>query len=543
MALIQITDLTFAYPGSFDNVFEHVSFQFDTDWRLCLTGRNGRGKTTLLRLLQGQYPHQGTITAPGGFEYFPYPVPDASLTPLELLERSFPDVPEWRFRRELAPLAVTEDALYRSFSTLSGGEQAKLLLALLFAREGRYLLIDEPTNHLDETGRALVSRYLAKKSGFLLVSHDRAFLDGCVDHILSIGRSSIEVQRGNFSSWYENKQRQDAFELAQNAQLKKEIGRLKQAARQSRAWADKVENTKIGPHSAKVTGEADAMGGRAYIGEQSRRMQQRRKNLERRQNAAIEEKSALLKNIEQAAPLKLHQLPYHTNRLALLRNVSVCYGDVPVCSGVTFSVEQGDRIALRGANGTGKTSLLRALERKGACVLDCDAVYHEMLKDDEPLLRALREAFGDVIFRQDGSVDVHAIGLIVFKDRKKLAELDAIVHEHIPRALAQKMAATNAEIIGLDAIKLIESGLGAICDATVAVTAPEEVRVKRIMARDSITEEYARSRIAAQKDADYFRAQCDYEFVNDLPTAEKAEHAAEVYINTIINNLKEETER
>ncbi|MFR2560763.1 MAG: dephospho-CoA kinase [Oscillospiraceae bacterium] len=103
------------------------------------------------------------------------------------------------------------------------------------------------------------------------------------------------------------------------------------------------------------------------------------------------------------------------------------------------------------------------------------------------------------------------------------------------------MAATNAEIIGLDAIKLIESGLGAICDATVAVTAPEEVRASAHQsARDSITEEYARSRIAAQKEADYFRAQCDYEFVNDLPTAEKAEHAAEVYINTIINNLKEE---
>ncbi|MFR7742627.1 MAG: ATP-binding cassette domain-containing protein [Acutalibacteraceae bacterium] len=71
MALIQITDLTFTYPGSFDPVFEHVSFQLDTDWRLGLTGRNGRGKTTLLRLLQGQYPHQGTITAPAGFRVFP----------------------------------------------------------------------------------------------------------------------------------------------------------------------------------------------------------------------------------------------------------------------------------------------------------------------------------------------------------------------------------------------------------------------------------------------------------------------------------------
>ena len=145
MALIQITDLTFAYPGSFDNVFEHVSFQFDTDWRLGLTGRNGRGKTTLLRLLQGQYPHQGTITAPGGFEYFPYPVPDASLTPLELLERSFPDVPEWRFRRELAPLAVTEDALYRSFSTLSGGEQQMLAVGRALMAKPKLIMMDEPS--------------------------------------------------------------------------------------------------------------------------------------------------------------------------------------------------------------------------------------------------------------------------------------------------------------------------------------------------------------------------------------------------------------
>ncbi len=229
MSIIQVKNLTFCYEGSYDNIFENVSFQIDTDWRLGLTGRNGRGKTTLLRLLQGKYPYQGTIQASVGFDYFPYDVPDPELCPMELLAHICPDVPQWRFLRELAPLEVSEDALYRPFSTLSGGEQSKLLLAMLFSRENRFLLIDEPTNHLDRTGRELVSRYLSGKKGFLLVSHDRAFLDGCVDHILSINRNSIDIQRGNFSSWYKNKQRQDAFELAQNQQLKKEIGRLQEA--------------------------------------------------------------------------------------------------------------------------------------------------------------------------------------------------------------------------------------------------------------------------------------------------------------------------
>lgn len=293
MSLIQVSNLTFCYEGSCDNIFENVSFQIDTDWRLGLTGRNGRGKTTLLRLLQGMYPHRGTIRASVGFDYFPYTVPDPEECPLELLPAICPEVPQWCFLRELAPLEVPEEALYRPFSTLSGGERSRILLAMLFSRDNRFLLIDEPTNHLDRAGRELVSRYLRSKRGFLLVSHDRAFLDGCVDHILSINPSGIELQRGNFSSWYENKQR--------------------------------------------------------------------RKNLERRQQNAIEEKSALLKNLETNQPLKLHSLTHHARQLALLRDLTICYGSAPVCSGVCFQVEQGERIALCGPNGSGKSSILKLL--------------------------------------------------------------------------------------------------------------------------------------------------------------------------------------
>jgi len=113
--------------------------------------------------------------------------------------------------RELNLLNVAEDVLYRPFNTLSHGEQTKVLLAARFLKENSFLLIDEPTNHLDMNARKLVSDYLKSKRGYILVSHDRAFLDNCIDHILSINKANIEIQKGNLTSWWENKARQDVY--------------------------------------------------------------------------------------------------------------------------------------------------------------------------------------------------------------------------------------------------------------------------------------------------------------------------------------------
>ena len=351
MSLIQVSNLTFAYEGSYDPIFENVSFQIDTNWRLGFTGRNGRGKTTFLNLLLGRFPYQGSISASMSFSYFPYEIPDKTQLAIDIVEEIYPDYQYWQLSKEMNLLQLEEEALYRPFGTLSNGEQTKLMLAVLFLKENNFLLIDEPTNHLDIQGRELVSRYLKSKKGFILVSHDRAFLDGCVDHILSINKTNIEVCRGNFSTWYENKQRQDAFELSENEKLKREIRRLEGTAREKASWSDRAEATKIGNH----------VFDRGYVGHKAEKMMARSKAIEKRQNAAIEEKSKLLKNIERSNTLKIFQTPFHTRRMASLVDVSVCYGETPVCRGITFDIQQGDRIVLQGANGSGKSSIIKLI--------------------------------------------------------------------------------------------------------------------------------------------------------------------------------------
>uniref|UniRef100_UPI00345E240E ATP-binding cassette domain-containing protein n=1 Tax=Aminivibrio sp. TaxID=1872489 RepID=UPI00345E240E len=189
----------------------------------------------------------------------------------------------------------------------------------------------------------------------ILVSHDRAFLDGCVDHILSINRADIEVRKGNFSSWWRNRQQQDEAERAENERLKKDIGRMQEAARRASGWSDAVEKTKRGVRNSGLRPD------RGYIGHKAAKMAQRSKSLERRRQEALEEKSALLRNVEEGEKLKLFPLAFHSPGLAELENVSVRYGDRTVCEGVSFAIGRGERIALRGRNGCGKSSILKLI--------------------------------------------------------------------------------------------------------------------------------------------------------------------------------------
>ncbi len=351
MSLISIENLSFAYDDMNGKLFDNVSFKLDTNYKIGLVGRNGTGKTTFLRLLKRELPFKGQIRSKVSFDYFPLPIADKRKAMAVIIAQIDPELSEWQIIKEMNGLKIAIDCLYQPYDTLSKGEQVKLMLAVLFARENHFLLIDEPTDHLDLIGRRVVADYLSKKKGFIVVSHDRRFLDGCVDHIMAINPSGIEIVSGNYSSWRYDKDLRNANEINENNRLKKEISRLKTTTLQKAEWSDRIEATKIG------NGPCD----RGYIGHKAAKMMKRAKNIQKRLDRTIAQKESLLKDVEASEKLKIGSLVYNKKQYFYMQDLTFGYDGKTVIREIDLTLMSGDRLAILGSNGSGKTSLIRLI--------------------------------------------------------------------------------------------------------------------------------------------------------------------------------------
>lgn len=169
-------------------------------------------------------------------------------------------------------------------------------------------------------------------------------------------------------------------------------------------------------------------------------------------------------------------------------------------------------LGITGGSGSGKTTLLNVIREHGGLILDCDAIYHELLKTDTAMLKRIEDRFPGTV--TSGVLDRKKLGAIVFADADALQDLNRITHEAVKREVQQQLSPAP-RLAAIDAIALFEGGLAEFCDVTVAVTAPVASRVKRLMARDSISEEYACKRITAQLSDGEFSAKCDYTLENN----------------------------
>lgn len=198
------------------------------------------------------------------------------------------------------------------------------------------------------------------------------------------------------------------------------------------------------------------------------------------------------------------------------------------------------RIGITGGSGCGKTTLLRRISSRGGEVVDCDALYYALLRTDDALRAALCAAFG-AVFLPDGTLDRKRLAETVFSDAEALHTLNTIVFSHVGRAVAARCAQAEergSALFAVDAINLIESGLDRLCDVTVAVLAPEDVRLGRIMARDGVDEAYAKKRIRAQKSDTFYRENCRY----ILENGEISQAEFSIYADQLIDRIIKENE-
>jgi len=477
MAQIEMKDMTFYYDDFYHPVFEHLNVRLDTDWKMALVGRNGRGKSTLLKLLEGSLqPTLGEIKRSGTVSYFPY-LYDAAFTKamdvvkecigglrtlelkLQKYEDSFekesadsgmPDeadsaayyellnryleldgyAMESHICRELAQMGLSEGLLEQEFDTLSGGEQTCMLILALFLRKDAFVLLDEPTNHLDKGKKEHLKEYLKKKKGFIIASHDTAFLDEVCDHIMAINKSDISMEQGSYSTWHKNMELKEQFELRTREKLEHEISQLKRQSKQTRAWSN-IGNKQKYPYA----GHFRTNGTRAYMRQAKAAEQKVRDNLE--------EKKQLLRNMEAERKLNISQEIVQRDCLLTADHVTYCYEgtSTPAIRDVTLHIYPGDKIWLRGKNGAGKTTLLKLLAGKihGAGIrraggISIAFVTQEPLERSGALPAHLQEnrKFKDLCMRFDLPADVFCrpLNTLSSGELKKVDIAKTLVENH-----------------------------------------------------------------------------------------------------------------
>lgn len=226
MGSIKISNVSFRYEDSSNNIFNNLNLDLDSSWKLGLVGRNGRGKTTFLNLLQGKLVGRGEIQTKLNFSYYPIRIKNPTNITLYGLQDQIM-FEQWKLERELNLMHVDSSLIWQPFNTLSGGEQTKILLALSFIDQNTFPLIDEPTNHLDEESRQEICKYLTKHhKGYIVVSHDRNFLNQVTDHVLAIENTEIHLYHGNYATYEQVKERRDEFNREKNEKLAGEIKNL-----------------------------------------------------------------------------------------------------------------------------------------------------------------------------------------------------------------------------------------------------------------------------------------------------------------------------
>lgn len=197
-------------------------------------------------------------------------------------------------------------------------------------------------------------------------------------------------------------------------------------------------------------------------------------------------------------------------------------------------------IGITGGTGAGKTTALQALERLGAETIDCDAVYHRLLDENEAMRGELSSQFG-TIFQADGKADRKKLGEVVFDNPKALSQLNQITHRFVVLEVKQLIEGARVQgksIVAVDAVALLESGLGQLCHRVVGLIAPEELRVKRIMRREGISEAYARLRVRAQKPDSYFQKHCDAVLVNTSDDFAAFDRAATALFQKLLSEIE-----